>query len=151
MKFSKPDIESKEDLPVRLVLCLDGTGDTAEGSFSAVGGESWNLTRSYWFVREITFSVGATVGTKDSIKSIFDMTKAGTVADSTGKKVFQVGCAHSLSRQRINIANTPNHASLCNTLRVSGRWVWLRMQVCSQGQGRCLMELQGTVFHAYSQ
>ena len=29
---------NERNLPVRLVLCFDGTGDTAEGSFSAIEG-----------------------------------------------------------------------------------------------------------------
>lgn len=48
MRFSKPDTKNDENLPVRLILCLDGTGDTADGAFSAVGGKAWNLTRFYW-------------------------------------------------------------------------------------------------------
>ena len=30
--------QNTEKLPVRLVLCFDGTGDTAQGSFSAAKG-----------------------------------------------------------------------------------------------------------------
>lgn len=34
--------ENSEKLPVRLVLCFDGTGDTAQGSFSATKGTIGN-------------------------------------------------------------------------------------------------------------
>lgn len=37
--FIKHDApQNTEKLPVRLVLCFDGTGDTAQGSFSAAKG-----------------------------------------------------------------------------------------------------------------
>lgn len=37
-KFLKPDTENTENLPIRLVLCLDGTGDTANGSLNVMNG-----------------------------------------------------------------------------------------------------------------
>lgn len=42
-KFIKEAPPNTENLPVRLVLCFDGTGDTAEGSFSAAQGRSHNF------------------------------------------------------------------------------------------------------------
>ncbi|KAI5804625.1 hypothetical protein DFH27DRAFT_383934 [Peziza echinospora] len=58
-----------ENLPVRLVLCFDGTGDTAEGSFSGKDGHK--------------------SGTKDSIYTIWDLVEPGAVTDPTGKRMYQ--------------------------------------------------------------
>ncbi|CCX12339.1 Similar to hypothetical protein SNOG_14395 [Phaeosphaeria nodorum SN15]; acc. no. XP_001804583 [Pyronema omphalodes CBS 100304] len=68
-KFIKEAPPNTENLPVRLVLCFDGTGDTAEGSFSA--------------------AQGSKSGTKDSIRTIFDLSKAGPVKDDEGKSMYQ--------------------------------------------------------------
>ncbi|TGZ80739.1 hypothetical protein EX30DRAFT_364382 [Ascodesmis nigricans] len=65
----KPEVKNTQGLPVRLVICLDGTGDTASGSYSAVDGQK---------------SGGA-----DSIYTIYRMTKAGVVAGANGKQFFQ--------------------------------------------------------------
>lgn len=75
-EFTKPSFPNDEHLPIRLVLCFDGTGDTVKGSFSAVSGE--------------------TVGTKDSIGTIWDLTKGGPVVDKDGKKFFQVSVLGSV-------------------------------------------------------
>lgn len=37
-QFCKPITKNVDKLPVRLVLCIDGTGDTATGSFNATTG-----------------------------------------------------------------------------------------------------------------
>ncbi|KAH8144360.1 uncharacterized protein LAJ45_11666 [Morchella importuna] len=55
--FFKPTEKNVDGLPVRLILCFDGTGDTMQGSFSAMRGK--------------------TSGTKDLIKTIFDMARSG--------------------------------------------------------------------------
>lgn len=39
-QFCKPDTKNVDKLPVRLILCIDGTGDTAKGSFDATTGKS---------------------------------------------------------------------------------------------------------------
>lgn len=36
--IQKPEVANAKGLPVRLVLCFDGTGDTASGSYSALDG-----------------------------------------------------------------------------------------------------------------
>lgn len=41
--FSKPATKNVDKLPVRLILCVDGTGDTAKGSFDATTGKSFQL------------------------------------------------------------------------------------------------------------
>ncbi|KAI5836728.1 hypothetical protein DFP73DRAFT_347188 [Morchella snyderi] len=67
--FFKPQEKNVDGLPVRLILCFDGTGDTMKGSFSAMRGKI--------------------SGQKDSIKAIFDMSKSGPVSDSGGQRTFQ--------------------------------------------------------------
>jgi hypothetical protein len=42
--FFKPKEKNVDGLPVRLILCFDGTGDTMQGSFSAMRGESQTIT-----------------------------------------------------------------------------------------------------------
>lgn len=42
--FFKPNEKNVDGLPVRLILCFDGTGDTMQGSFSAMRGKSQTIT-----------------------------------------------------------------------------------------------------------
>ncbi|KAI5803942.1 hypothetical protein EDC01DRAFT_763093 [Geopyxis carbonaria] len=70
MGLSKPDTQNTDKLPVRLVLCLDGTGNTADGSFNPVTGEK--------------------EGSYTNIRTIYDLTVGGRVQKSNGKEIFQV-------------------------------------------------------------
>lgn len=42
--FFKPTEKNVDGLPVRLILCFDGTGDTMQGSFSAMRGKPQTIT-----------------------------------------------------------------------------------------------------------
>ncbi|KAH8148110.1 uncharacterized protein LAJ45_07874 [Morchella importuna] len=55
--------------PVRLIICVDGTWDTSEGSYDAIK--------------------GALSGAADNVKSINDMVKSGAVGDTSGKTYDQ--------------------------------------------------------------
>lgn len=102
----------------------------------------------------ITFSVGATEGGEDSIKTIFNMAQEGIVADSTGKKVFQVGLGCTSFPRKdylLIVRSTAYLISLCNTLRELERWAWAQMRAFSRRRWRCSTLLQDSVFNAYLQ
>lgn len=91
MGLSKPDTQNTDKLPIRLVLCLDGTGNTADGSFNPVTGTLEELHSSVPDFSNVDFFfIGKKEGSHTNIRTIYDLTVGGRVQKSNGKEIFQV-------------------------------------------------------------